>query len=125
MRRTDREERPREIVEVVGAGGEDRLAFGKSSSAARPVSDGQAHGEKQRAVQSLHGLARTLKKAVKIATGVTVDPRSPTLAWLTGRAGMPVNMCHCGAPHDGFTPYEPSANKNWNGEAVEFQHKTE
>ena len=125
MRKTDREERPREIVEVVRAGGEDRLAWGKSSSVARPVSDSQANGEVQRAVQPLHGLARTLKKAVKIAAGVTVDPRSPTLAWLTGRAGTPVNMCHCGAPYDGFTPYEPSENKNWNGEAVEFQHKTE
>ena len=74
MRKTDREERPREIVEVVGAGGEDRLAWGKSSSLARPISDSKANGEEQRAVQALHGTCKNAEEGCEDCDGRDCGP---------------------------------------------------
>ena len=69
-----------------------------------PKGESQSNGEVERAVQSAHGLARTLKEAIEIQIKETLDPKSPTLAWLVEYAGVLLNLFHRGT-QDGFTAF--------------------
>ena len=40
-----------------------------------------SNGEVERAVQTSHGLTRTLKEHVEQYARITIDPHSPLLAW--------------------------------------------
>ena len=47
-----------------------------------PQGESQSNGEVERAVQSAHGMARTLNESVEIQTNKVLNPRSPVMAWL-------------------------------------------
>ena len=49
---------------------------------ASPKGESKSNGEVERAVQSLHGLARTHKDFLEQQSGITLESRSPLLAWL-------------------------------------------
>ena len=95
------------------------------------VADSHENGDVERAVQSLHGQARTLQESLDIAAGETVDPRSLCLAWLIEHAGTLLNLCHRGARYDGFTAHERVKGRSWKtefppfGDVVAFQRKTD
>ena len=54
---------------------------------ASPKKQSQSNGEVERAVQSVQGLARTLKDFLEQKSGLEIDPKSPLLAWLVEHAG--------------------------------------
>ena len=65
--------------------------------------EGVSNGEVERAVQSVHGLVRTLKESLEQHSAIALESRSPLLA-------LPVENCfnllllfHKGEPHDGRT----------------------
>ena len=47
-----------------------------------PVGESRSNGEAERAAQSIHGLARTLKEHVEIHARMKLDPKSPLIAWI-------------------------------------------
>ena len=49
---------------------------------ASPKGESKSNGEAERAVQSVHGLARTLKDFLEQQSGITLESRSPLLACL-------------------------------------------
>ena len=51
-----------------------------------PKGEKASNGEAERAVQSIHGLARTLKEHVEIHARIKLDPKSPVIAWLIEHA---------------------------------------
>ena len=69
-----------------------------------PNGEPQANGEAERAVQSIMGLARTLKEHITTATGQPIPAESPILAWLVNYAGSLLTLFNRGP--DGKTPYE-------------------
>ena len=95
-----------------------------------PKGESKSNGEVERAVQSVHGLARTLKEHLEQKTGKLLDPKSPVLAWLVEHAGVLLNLYHRGEPHDGMTAYHRLKGRPWRvalpcfGEVVEFQRRT-
>ena len=65
----------------------------------------QSNGEIERAVQTMAGLARTLKDALETQSGTRLDARHPVCSWLIEYVGVLHNLFHRGAPNDGLTPY--------------------
>ena len=53
-----------------------------------PRHESRSNGEVERAIQSVSGLARTLKESLQIESGFTVPDSSPILAWLVEYAGV-------------------------------------
>jgi hypothetical protein len=94
-----------------------------------PKGQSQSNGEVERAVQSVHGLARTLKDHLEQQAKMVLDARSPVLAWLVEHAGVLLNLFHRGEPHDGFTAFHRLKGRPWRvalpcfGEVVEFQRR--
>ena len=97
---------------------------------ASPKGESKSNGEVERAVQSVHGLARTIKDFIEQQSGVTVEPRSPLLAWLVEHCGNLLLLFHKGEPHDGHTAYMRLKGKPWRvelpgfGECVEYRKRT-
>jgi len=93
-----------------------------------PKGEPQAYGEAERAVQSIMGLARTLKEHITTATGQPIPAESPILAWLVNYAGSLLTLFNRGP--DGKTPYERLRGRPWRvalpsfGEHVEFKRRT-
>ena len=48
---------------------------------ASPKGESKSIGEVDRAVHAVHGLARTLKDFLEQQSGITLESRSPLLAW--------------------------------------------
>ena len=70
---------------------------------ASPKGESKSNGEVERAVQSVHGLARTLKDFLEQESGIAVEFRSPLLAWLVEQCSNLLLLFHKGEPRDGHT----------------------
>ena len=99
---------------------------GKVVPEAFPKGESKSNGEVERAVQSVHGLARTLKDILAQQSGIALESRSPMLAWLVEL----LLLFHKGEPHDGHTAYMRLKGKPWRvempsiGECVDFCRRT-
>ena len=88
-----------------------------------PRYESRSNGEIERAIQTVSGLARTLKEALQMESGFSVPDASPLLAWLVDYAGVLTTLFHRGP--DGYTPYQRLKGKAWKlplprfGETVE------
>ena len=97
---------------------------------ASPKGESKSNGEVERAVQSVHGLARTLKDLLKQQSGNALESRSPLLAWLVEHCSNLLLLYHKGEPHDGHTAYmrlkgRPSTVEIPSfGECVDFRRRT-
>ena len=97
---------------------------------ASPKGESKSNGEVERAVQSMHGLARTIKDYVEQQSGVTLDSKHPLLAWLIEHCSNLLLILHKGEPHDGHTAYMRLKGKPWRvempgfGEVVDYRKRT-
>ena len=97
---------------------------------ASPKGESKSNGDVERAVQSVHGLARTLKDFLEQRSGITLESRSPLLAWLVEHCSNLLLLCHKGEPHDGHTAYMRLKSKPWrvempgSGECVDYRKRT-
>ena len=87
---------------------------------APPKGESKSNGEVERAVQAVHGLARTLKDFLEQQFGITVESRSPLLAWLVEHCSDLLLLFHKGEPHDGHTAHMPLKGKPWRIELPSF-----
>ena len=72
---------------------------------ASPKGESKSNGKVERAVQSVHGLARTLKDFLEQQSGITLESRSPLLAWLFEHCSILLLLFYKGEPHDGHTAH--------------------
>ena len=72
---------------------------------ASPKGESKSNREVERAVQSVHGLARTLGDSQEQQSGITLESQSPLLAWLVEHCSNLLLFFHKGEPHDGHTTY--------------------
>jgi hypothetical protein len=70
-----------------------------------------SNGEVERAVQTVRGIARTLKKHVEQYARCVLDPKCPILARLIEYAGVLHYLFHRG--EDGMAPYRRVKGKEW------------
>ena len=82
--------------------------------------ESKSNGEVERAVQAVHGLARTLKDFLEQQCGITVESRSPLLAWLVEHCSDLLLLFYKCEPHDGHTAYMPLKGKPWRIELPSF-----
>ena len=93
-----------------------------------PKYEHQPNGEVERAVQTIHGLARTLKDHVEQYARIELDPKSPMIAWIIEHAATLHYLFH--RSEDGMTPYQRVKGKEWTislpaiGETVDYKQKT-
>ena len=79
----------------------------------------------------MHGLARTLKDFLEQRSGITLESRSPLLAWLVEHRSNHLLLYHKGEPHDGHTAYMRLKGKHWGvemsgfGECVDYRKRTQ
>ena len=64
-----------------------------------PKGESKSNGEVERAVQTVHALARTLKDFLEQQSGITSGSRSPLLAWLVEHCSNLLLLFHEGEPH--------------------------
>ena len=57
-----------------------------------PVGDSQANGDAERAVQSVQGIARTLKEALEISIAAEVPVAHDVMTWLVEHAAIILNL---------------------------------
>ena len=97
---------------------------------ASPKGESKSNGEVERAVQSVHGLVRTLKNFLEQQSGIALESRSPLLAWLVELCSNLLLLFHKGEPHDGHTAYMHLKGKPWRlempsfGECFDFHRRT-
>ena len=97
---------------------------------ASPKGESKSNGEVERAVQSVHGLARTLKDFLKQQSGIPLGSRSALLAWLVEHCSILLVLFHNGVPHDGHTANMRLKGKPWRvempslGECVDYRKRT-
>ena len=97
---------------------------------ASPKGESKSNGEVERAVQSVHGLARTLKDFLEQQSGIAPESRSPVLAWLVEHCSNLLPLFHKGEPHDGHTAFMRLKGKPWRvelpsfGECVDYPKRT-
>ena len=97
---------------------------------ASPKGESKSSGEVERAVQSVPGLARTLKDFLEQQSGITLESRSALLAWLVEHYSNLLLLLHKGEPHDGHTAYMRLKGKPWRvempsfGECVDYRTRT-
>ena len=72
---------------------------------ASPMGESKSNGEVDRAVQSVYGLARTLKEFLEQKSGIALESRSPLLAWLVEHCSNLLQLFRKGEPHDVHTAY--------------------
>ena len=87
---------------------------------ASPKGESKRNGEVERAVQCVHGLARTLKDFLEQQSGITLEYRRPLLAWLVEHCSNLLLLFHKGEPHDGDTAYMRLKGKPWRIELLSF-----
>ena len=98
---------------------------------ASPKGESKSNGEVERAFQSVHRLARTLKDFLEQQPGITLESRSPLLAWLVEHCSNLLLLFHKGEPHDGHTAYMRLKGKPWRvempsfGECVDYRRRTQ
>ena len=80
---------------------------------ASPKGESKSNGVVERAVQSVHGLARTLKDFLGQQSGITLESRSPLLAWLVEHCSNLLLLFYKGEPHDGHTAFMRLKGKPW------------
>ena len=68
-----------------------------------PKGESRSNGEVERAVQTVHGLSRTLKVHLESYARMSLDPKCPVLAWLIEYGAVLHMLFHTGV--DGMTPY--------------------
>ena len=88
--------------------------------AASPKGESKSNREDQRAVQSVHGLARNLGDFVEQQSGITLESRSPLLAWLFEHCSNLFLLFNKGEPHDGHTAHMRLKGKPWGVELPSF-----
>ena len=107
----------------------DASGHGEIVPEASPTGESKRNGEVERAVQSVHGLARTLKDFREQQSGITLESRSPMFAWLVEPCSNLLLLVHKGEPHDGHTACMRSEGKPWRVELPRFfersRHKLE
>ena len=97
---------------------------------ASPKGESKRNGEVERAVQSVHGLARTLKDFLEQRSGITVESRSRLLECLVEHCSNLLLLFHKGEPYDGHAAYMRLKSKPWIletssfGECVDFRRRT-
>ena len=69
----------------------DASGHGEIVPEASPTGESKRNGKVERAVQSVHGLARTLKDFLEQLSGITLESRSPMFAWLVDL--VPIFFC--------------------------------
>ena len=72
---------------------------------ASPEGESKSNGEVERAVQSAHGLSRTLRDFMEQQSGITLESRSQLLAWLVELCSNLLLLFYKGEPHDGPTAH--------------------
>ena len=77
--------------------------YGEIVSGASPQGEGTINGEVERAVQSAHGLVRTLTVFLEQKSGIALESRRLLLAWLVEHCSSLLPLFHKGQPHDGHT----------------------
>ena len=93
-----------------------------------PKGEHQSNGEVERAVQSAHGIARTVKDFLEERLKIALEPTGPVLSWLVEYSSTLANLCRTGS--DGLTPYHRLKGKPWKidspsfGECIEFKKRT-
>ena len=93
---------------------------------ASPKGESKSSGEVERAVQSVHGLARTVEDFLEQQSGITLESRSPLLAWLVEDCSNLLLLLH----KDGHTAYMRLTGKPWRvelpsfGECVDYRKRT-
>ena len=98
--------------------------------AASPKGESKSNREVERAVQSVHGLARTLKDFLEQKSEIALESRSPLLAWLVEHCSDLLLLFHKGEPHDGHTAYMRLKGRPWGielsrfGECVDCRKRT-
>ena len=74
-------------------------------------------------MQTVQGLARTIKESVKINAGYEMPDTSPLLAWIVDHAGNLYNFYHLGP--DGYTPFSRLKGRPWRPSLPEFGENVE
>ena len=69
---------------------------GEIIAEASPKGESKSNGEVERAVQSVHGLARTIKDFLEQNSGMELSPKSPLLAWSVEHCGNLLLLFHKG-----------------------------
>ena len=93
-----------------------------------PKGQSRSNGEVERAVQSVHGLARTLKECLEQGIGEAIEPKAPIAAWLIEHTGALLNLFSRSDKQDGMTAYWRLRGRPWRiplpsfGETVELAH---
>ena len=91
---------------------------------------GESHGEAERTAQSVQGLARTPKDFLEQQSGITLESRSPLLAWLVELSSNLLLLFHRGEPHHSHTAYMRLKGEPWRvempsfGECVDYRKRT-
>ena len=83
-----------------------------------PVGDSQSNGKAERAVQTLSGQVRVLKKGLEDRCKMTFSSEHPIEPWLVEHAADVLSRFHVG--RDGHTAYERWKGKKFRGEDIEF-----
>ena len=61
-----------------------------------PKGESKSNGEVERAVQSVHGLAKTLEDVPEQQSGIILESRSPLLVWLVEHCSNLLPLFHKG-----------------------------
>ena len=91
-----------------------------------PKGQSRSNGEVERAVQSVHGLARTLKESLEQGIGSEIEPKAPAIE----HAGTPLNLFSRSDKQDGMTAFVRLRGRPWRvplpsfGESIEFMRRT-
>jgi len=91
-----------------------------------PVGESRSNGEVERAIQTIEGLARTLKDALQTNAQATIAADCQIVPWLVEYSAVLHNLYHKGEPHDGRTPYSRIRGRDWKialpcfGEVVDY-----
>ena len=95
-----------------------------------PVGQSKSNGEVERAVQSVHGMTRTLKEFLELKIKQTISGKSPVLAWMIQHSALLINTFGNGGIADGLTPYSRWRGRSWKiqlpafGERIEYMKRT-
>ena len=84
---------------------------------ASPKDESKSNGEVERAVQSVHGLVRTLKVFMEQQSRIALVSQSPLLACLIEHCSNFLPLFHKGELHDGHTAYMRLEGKRWSCDA--------
>ena len=97
---------------------------------ASPKGESKSNGEVERAVQSVHGLARTSRTSWNSGPELLWNPEARLLEWLVEHCSNLLLLFHKGEPHDGHSAYMRLKSKPWIvempsfGECVDFRRRT-